>query len=545
MPRCPAKDYEDRCKAIELTKDMLTHCAIAQTLHRPERWVRRTLARYDEQAGLVSLKDHSSRPHASPNQTPPDVEQAICEMKQAHAGWGRRQIRSQLRWLWRDQPARCNRISEARVRCVLRRHPELAPPAPTLERPAPRQIDYLACNLLWAADCHQTRLADGSTWSTLQWMDLHSRYALGQVTAASLTEDLVAQSFLTVAGLYGLPSLIKTDRGSLFYEPNSGLPTLFERVMSALAVVHVPVGPHQPWWNGVMERRIQTCQQEVHLPNQGDAEAMNQAMDAERLFYDNERCHSRCDDQPPATKYEASHRALPPEFRLDQVPLTSQPTVVTRQVQASGRISVRNHSYHFSRRYAGQAVTVTVDGWEATAQAADGWQRTWNLHPAAQVQPTAPPPLATPQPLTRKVDRRGCLHIKHHLYYVGVAWATRTLTLQQQDASWAVALPDGSTKVLPNPHLLPVPGQKPSTQRPHTPPAQQPDGTVFHTRRITKTGQIFFHHHLYYAGIALHGQTVKVIPLTEGLAVYNSDNAWIRTCPWKEDAKPDEPLCPT
>ena len=46
MPRCPAKDYADRCKAIELRKDMLTHPAIAQTLHRPERWVRRTLARH-------------------------------------------------------------------------------------------------------------------------------------------------------------------------------------------------------------------------------------------------------------------------------------------------------------------------------------------------------------------------------------------------------------------------------------------------------------------------------------------------------------------
>ena len=244
-------------------------------------------------------------------------------------------------------------------------------------------------------------LGDGSTWETLQWIDLHSRYALGQVTAATLTEELVVRSFLQVA----------------------------------------------------------------------------------------------------------------------------------------------NHSYYFSRSHAGQAVTVTVDGWTATAQAADGAQQTWDLHPATLGQPSAPRLAVIPQPLTRKVDRRGCLHISHRLYYVGTAWATRTLTLQPQGTSWAVEFPDGSTKVLPNPQLLPAPGQKRFPPRSQTPPSDQP-GTLFHTRRVTKTGQVAFHNRLYYARVSLYGQTVKVIPLTEGLAVYNADNAWITTCPWRPDVKPVEPLCP-
>jgi hypothetical protein len=543
MPRCPAKDYADRCKVIELHQDMRTHRAIAEALHRPERWVRRTLARYDVRAGRASLKDHSSRPHASPNRTAPDVEQAICDMKRAHPEWGRRQIAKQLRWLWRDQPARSKAVTASRVRCVLKRRPEFAPPPPP-QLPPPRHIEYLTCNLFWAADCHQTRLADGSTWDTLQWIDLHSRFALGQVTAATLTEEVVVQSFLQVAGLYGLPSLIKTDLGGLFYEPTNGLPTLFERVTAALNVVHLPIGPRQPWWNGVIERRIETCQQEVHVPQEGDVGAVNQAMEAERQFYNNERCHSRCDDQPPVTKYTPSSHPLPADFALDQVPITLLPTVITRHVQASGRISLLNHSYHFSRRYARQAVSVTVDGWKATAEAADGWTRTWDLHHSAPAQPCPPLPPAPPQPLLRKVDRRGCVHINHRLFYVGIAWATHTLTLRPQDGSWTVEFPDGSTKVVPNPHLLPWPGQKACAPRPQTPPSQQP-GTLFHARRVTTTGQVAFNNRLYYAGITLRGQTVKVIPLTEGLAVYTSDDAWLTTCPWRPEAKPDEPLCPT
>jgi hypothetical protein len=542
MPRRPALDYADRCRVIEL-KDSLTHRAIAATLHRPERWVRRTLARYDAQVGLASLQDHSSRPRSSPKRTTPDVEQAICDMKKAHPEWGRRQITSQLRWQWRDDSARCQGIKASRVRCVLKRHPEFDPPPPP-QMPPPRKIDYLACNLLWAADCHQTRLEDGSTWNTLQWIDLHSRFALGQATGATLTEEIVVQSFLQVAADYGLPFLIKTDLGGLFYEPNNGLPTLFERVTAALDVVHVPVGPRQPWWNGVIERRIKTCQQGVHLPTDGDADTINQAMEAERSFYNNERCHSRCADQPPVTQYEPSPRSLPAGFAVNHVPLTLQPTVITRHVQAGGRVSVAGHSYHFSRSHAGQDVTVTVDGWTATAQSHDGAQQTWDLHPTDPGKPPAPLAPAIPQPLIRKVDRRGCLHINHRLFYVGIAWATRTLTLQPQGAAWAVEFPDGSTKVIPNPSLLPVPGQKPSRPRPQTPPSQRP-GTLFHTRRVTKTGQVFFNRRLYYAGVALHGQTVKVIPSTEGLAVYNTDDAWITTCPWREEAKSVEPLCPT
>ena len=175
MPRHPAQDYADRCAAIELHDQGMMHCEIAETLHRPTRWVRRTLRRYDPRLGLESLRDRSSRPHYCPNQTPPEIEQAVCALKQAHPAWGRRLITAQLRWRWRDDPARQQWVSEKRVRHVLQRHPELNPPVPPQGRPPPRQIDYLACNLIWAADIQETHLADGSTWQTLHWIDLHSR----------------------------------------------------------------------------------------------------------------------------------------------------------------------------------------------------------------------------------------------------------------------------------------------------------------------------------------------------------------------------------
>ena len=542
MPRCPAKDYADRCRAVELERDGLSRVEIGQALQRPERWVRRALGRYDEHVGVESLRDRSSRPHYSPGKTPVEIEQAMCQMKQAHANWGRRQIAKQLRWQWRDDAARQRWAREGRVRCVLGRHPELRPAVAPTERRPPRQIDYLSCNLIWAADIHQTRLADGSVWETLHWLDLHSRYELGQMTGQCLTEDMVARSFLTTAQQHGLPWLLKTDRDKLFCDPN-GLPSLLGRLLAAVRVEHLLMPKRQPWWNGVLERYICTCRQEVCLPAQGDGDQLNQAMEAQRCFYNQQRCHSRCADRPPATCYQPSTRCIPADLDLAQLPLTLQPTILTRQVQASGRVALAGRSLPFSRRYAQQTITVTVDGWSATAQAQDGWQRSWDLHPGAQMPPPAALPAQSPKPLTRKVDLRGCITLSGRLYYLGIAWVRQTMTLQPQGSCWSVSFPDGSSKTLPDPQLLP-PRHQPSP-RLHTPPSQPPQSSAFQTRRVTKTGQFTFHHRFYYAGIAHRGTNVYVTPVSDGLAVYTTDYAWITTCPWKADLHPDKPLCPT
>lgn len=544
MPRCPAKDYEDRCRAVELHQVGWLRREIAQELRRPERWVIRTLQRYNAQIGLASLQDRSSRPQHSPKQTPAEIEQAICALKQKHPVWGRRQVCKQLRWEWRDDPARQAWVTESRVRCVLARHPELVPAAPETTPQATRQIDYLECNLLWGTDIHQTRLPDGSTWETLHWLDLHSRYELGQLTTVRLTEELVVQSFLTVAGQYGLPWLLKSDRDKLFYNP-TGLPTLLGRVLEGLQVEHLLIPKKQPWWNGIVERYVRTCREEVQLPNQGEAEQVQHAMEAARVFYNQERCHSRCDDQPPATHYQPSPRRLPQNFDLCQVPITLHPTVVTRQVQAGGRVSLAGHSYHFSQRYVGQTVTVTVDGWQATAQSADGWERSWDLQAHQSTPSATPPPPAPRQPLTRKVNRHGSISLNQRGFYVGIAWSGQTLALHPQGASWQITFPDGSAQVIPDPQSLPPPAQRTPRSTPQPPSHQHPADAILPTRRVTKTGQIAFHNRLYYVGIAHRGASVYVVPLKDGLAVFNAAHAWIRTCPWNNTDPPDKPLCPT
>jgi hypothetical protein len=544
MPRCPARDYADRCAAIELQQRGLRQCEIAATLQRPVRWVRRTVGRYDAAVGVASLSDHSSRPQRSPQRTPPEIAGAICALKQTHAAWGRRQIAKQLRWQWREDPERQRWVSVGRVRRVLAQHPELTPPVPPPERTPPRQIDYLACNLLWAADIHETHLPDGNVWSTLHWLDLYSRFELGQFTTQHLTEELVVHSFLAVAQQYGLPQIVKTDHDKLWYDGVSGLPSHLTRVLSALGVYHLLVGPKQPWWNGVVERYVRTCRQEVVLPPPEDGAAVPQAIETARQFYNAQRCHSQCQDQPPVTVYQPSARRVPPGFDPAQVPFAQEPLVVSRQVQAGGRISLASRTFPFSQRYAHQTITVTVTGWSAVGQAADGWQRTWDLHDQAVQSAAAPLPPTVPQPLSRKVDRQGCVMLKYYRYYIGIAWAGQTLTIQRHSDTWTVSLPDGTQKTLPCKHLYPQPRAEVKLVRPAAPTAPLAAATNLLTRRANQNGQVAFHNRLYFVGIAHKGQTLTVVPTDAGLAVYTPQQAWITTCPWKEPRQPDKPPGP-
>ncbi len=174
----------------------------------------------------------------------------------------------------------------------------------------------------------------------------------------------------------------------------------------------------------------------------------------------------------------------------------------------------------------------------------DGWQRTWDLRSPAQQPPADPPPPSPPKPLPRQVNRRGCISINRYLYYLGISWAGQTVTVQREEQAWSVSLPDGSTKTLPCKHLVPQPHRQPTPPKPKTPPSTQPEPVAFQTRRVTKTGQIAFHHRLYDVGIAYKGTMVHVAPTPEGLSVYNMDHAWITACPWKQLHPPDKPICP-
>jgi len=75
------------------------------------------------------------------------------------------------------------------------------------------------------------------------------------------------------------------------------LPSPLTRVLRALGVHRLLACCIQPWWNGVVERYLRMCRQEVILPP-GDDLQLPQAVETTRHFYNEQRSHSRCQDRP-------------------------------------------------------------------------------------------------------------------------------------------------------------------------------------------------------------------------------------------------------
>ena len=183
-------------------------------------------------------------------------------------------------------------------------------------------------------------------------------------------------------------------------------------------------------------------------------------------------------------------------------------------------------------------------GCSAGGQAADGWQRHLGPHDQA-VQPALPPlPPAAPQPLTRKVERHGCVMLKYYRYYIGIAWAGETLPSSAPGIHGRSACPMARRK----PYLVSIciPSREPkSSSWPPTPgTAPRAAETNLLTRRTNQNAQIAFHNRLYFVGSAPKGQTLAVVPTAAGLEVYNTQQAWISTCPWRQPHQPDKPPYP-
>ncbi len=72
-------------------------------VHRWLRWYR--------EEGLAGLADRSHRPHAHPEQTPSEVEAAVCELRRAHPRWGHWRLHYELGRHGCPGPIRCPRFT--------------------------------------------------------------------------------------------------------------------------------------------------------------------------------------------------------------------------------------------------------------------------------------------------------------------------------------------------------------------------------------------------------------------------------------------------
>lgn len=310
------------------------------------QWV----ARY-EAGGPTALLEQSRRPHHSPRATDPAIVHRLVAARRAHPTWSARKLvavlaRREPDVPWPKRSTGCELLRRHRlIRVRRRRHRVRVPVTPlaTIRHP----------NEVWTTDFKgEFRTGDGVYCYPLTLRDGFSRYALRCDALESRRSATVRRQFERAFAEYGLPERIRSDNGGPFAA--SGLTRLSRLAVwwIRLGILPERIAPGHPEQNGSHEQFHRVLKAETTRPPAGDRHAQQRRFARFCREYNEERPHEALADQPPATAYHASPRALPRSLPPVDYPAHFE----VRRVASSGTISWRNRAVYLTEVLTGEDV---------------------------------------------------------------------------------------------------------------------------------------------------------------------------------------------
>ncbi len=293
-----------------VVNDGLSLAAAAQAFHTTPKTVGKWVRRFREE-GPAGLRDRSSRPHASPSQTPI----AICDAVEAL----RRERRTQ------EHIARQIGLSKATVSRILSRRGlsllsslEPATPRPRYERASPGEIIHIDIKKLGRFERVGHRVTgDRSGQSNSRgvgWefahvaVDDHSRLARIDILPDEKKQSAVDFLKATVAYFRSLGvkvDRVMTDNGSCYKS------FAFARACKRLGIRHLRTRPYTPQTNGKAERFIQTALREWAYAQAYDTSDQRREHLAAWLHrYNWHRPHASLGQLPPISRLRLTRNNL-------------------------------------------------------------------------------------------------------------------------------------------------------------------------------------------------------------------------------------------
>lgn len=316
------------------------------------------LARGREE-GEAALRDRSRRPGHSPSRTDERMEARIVEVRRRHPAWGGRKIAALLEREGVDGVPHPSTITG-----VLRRAGclgEVVKRAWKVER-----FEREKPNELWQMDFKgHFAVGDGTRCHPLLVLDDHSRYCVGAEACQDERSGTVEAALTGIFRRYGLPESMLMDNGAPWgRDPRQGH-TRLELWLIRLGIVVLHGRPRHPQTQGKLERLNRTLGAEVlaGCGSVASCAAMQPELDRWRPVYNGVRPHEALEMQVPASRYEASGRALPGKLP----PIEYEEGDAVRRVQKGGWINYRGREYRLSRGLAGSPVAIRPSEGEAEA----------------------------------------------------------------------------------------------------------------------------------------------------------------------------------
>jgi transposase InsO family protein len=358
--------------------------------------------------GLAGLADRSRRPHRSPRQIRPEVEELILTWRKTLEDDGL-DYGAQAIWYWmrREAGQQGPPPAVSTINRVLRRRGLARLEPAKRPRSSWRRFEYPRANDCWQIDATGWSLSDGTLAWIFTLLDDHTRLVLASHVAPA--QDGVgawtAVCRATAAEL-GLPGIVLSDNGTCFTGKMHDSVVAFERNLWAHAIRTVNSRPGHPQTCGKLERWHQTVQKWlVKRPRAGTLDQLQAQLDAFVELYNARRPHAALGGDTPAERWASSERGGPD-------PTAGPPTrILARTASAKGVIGLSPHTIGLGKDWAGVQVHVFVTGDHVSVYGNGRLARELDLDPTRRHQLLPGSPRRS-SAAAKPVETEGAVHVE-------------------------------------------------------------------------------------------------------------------------------------
>lgn len=306
--------------------------------------------------GVDGMAIQSRRPHTSPQQTSPEVEAIVVDLRRKHPDWGARTIGAWMRKRNYVPPA------NSTITAILHRHDLIDTPRQSSRQDhATTRFVRDVPNDLWQMDFLGHKPMQTGRVHPLTIIDDHSRFGLNLTACVDETRATAWPVLLDCMDRYGMPWAILCDNGAPWGHADKALTVMDVRLIQ-LGIRPIHGRPVHPQTQGKVERWHGTISRAVFGPVlYRDLDAVQTAFDEFLVCYNTERPHQALDNDVPIDRYHPSARTLP--TRID--PPLYDDGLDIRKVRQSGEIHLHGARYRVGEALAGEWVGLQptiVDG---------------------------------------------------------------------------------------------------------------------------------------------------------------------------------------
>lgn len=263
-----------------------------------------------EQKGMEGLLEEPKNSLHHPNQTKPEIEEAILDLKEKYALWGAKKIRRLL----------LNDFTESEVPSVVTVHHILSKNGLVKKQKRFKKVkpvfpifDPKECNEVWSADYKGKFLMGNKIYChPLTIADSKSRFLFAAKGHYNETLKAAKQEFTRVFRTYGIPKQLHTDNGSPFGDVRAV--QRFTRLsywFIELGIEPVFSDPAHPEQNGRHERMHRDLKAACAKPSACDLKAQQRRLNKFKDEYNNIRPHEALEMETPASVHQFSSRPFP------------------------------------------------------------------------------------------------------------------------------------------------------------------------------------------------------------------------------------------